>query len=103
LPEIDLAMGQPLTPGFYAVLDARQPRSTSHEMLMTGRRYPAPEALDRSIVTSIAPETDVLPRAVELAASLAAKHRPTVGALKEGLYSAELAVLRGPLPNWLGQ
>jgi len=101
LPEVDLAMGQPLTPGFYAVLDARLPRGTSHEMLMTGRRYPAPEALDRQLITSIAAEAEVLPRAVELAQGLAAKHRPTVGALKEGLYKAELSVLRAPLPDWL--
>jgi enoyl-CoA hydratase/carnithine racemase len=101
LPEIDLAMGQPLTPGFYAVLDARLPRSTSHEMLMTGRRYNAPEALDRKLVTSIAAEGDVLSRAVELAQGLASKHRATFGALKEGLYEAELRILRAPLPDWL--
>jgi enoyl-CoA hydratase/carnithine racemase len=101
LPEIDLAMGQPLTPGFYAVLDARLPRSTSHEMLMTGRRYNAPEALERRLVNAIVREGEVLPRAVELARGLAAKHRATFGALKEGLYEAELAVLRAPLPAWL--
>jgi enoyl-CoA hydratase/carnithine racemase len=101
LPEVDLAMGQPLTPGFYAVLDARLPRTTSHEMLMTGRRYNAPEALDRQLVNSIASEGDVLPRAIELARGLAAKHRATFAALKEGLYEAELRVLRAPLPDWL--
>jgi enoyl-CoA hydratase/carnithine racemase len=101
LPEVDLAMGQPLTPGFYAVLDARLPRSTSHEMLMTGRRYNAPEALDRKLVTAIAAEGDLLPKAIELAQGLASKHRATFGALKEGLYEAQLRVLRGPLPDWL--
>lgn len=101
LPEIDLAMGQPLTPGFYAVLDARLPRSTSHELLMTGRRYNAPEALERQLVNAIAAEGEVLSRSVEMVRPLASKHRATVGALKEGLYEAELTTLRAPLPQWL--
>jgi len=102
LPEIDLAMGQPLTPGFYAVLDARLPRSTSHEMLVTGRRYTAPQALERRIVDQIASESELLPRAVELAQGLASKHRATFGAIKRGLFEAELAKLEAPLPDWLG-
>jgi enoyl-CoA hydratase/carnithine racemase len=101
LPEIDLAMGQPLTPGFYAVLDARLPRSVTHEMLLTGRRYNAPEALERGLVTGVAPEHDVLVRALELVRPLASKHRATFGALKQGLFERELATLRSPLPAWL--
>ncbi len=101
LPEVDLAMGQPLTPGFYAVLDARLPRTTIHEMLMTGRRYNASEALERQLVSATAPEAEVLSRSVDMARGLVSKHRATFGALKEGLYEAELATLRAPLPAWL--
>ena len=101
LPEVDLAMGQPLTPGFYAVLDARLPRPTVHEMLITGRRYNAPEALDRQLVSEIAPEAEVLPRAIELARGLAGKDRATFAAVKRGLFEAALAALRAPLPEWL--
>ncbi len=103
LPEVDLAMGQPLTPGFYAVLDARLPRATQHEMLLTGRRYSASEALERQLVNAAVPEGEVLGRAVEMAAALAAKHRVTFGALKQGLYESELAVLRAPMPDWLSE
>jgi enoyl-CoA hydratase/carnithine racemase len=101
MPEVDLAMGQPLTPGFYAVLDARLPRATIHEMLLTGRRYNASEALERQLVSATAPEAEVLSRSIDIARGLAAKHRATFAALKEGLYQAELAILRAPLPQWL--
>lgn len=101
LPEVDLAMGQPLTPGFYAVLDAKLTRSVSHEMLLTGRRYNASEALERQLIDEAVPEGEVLARAIELARPLASKHRATFGALKEGLFAAELTTLRAPLPDWL--
>ncbi len=101
LPEVDLAMGQPLTPGFYAALDAKLPRSVSHEMLMTGRRYNASEAFERRLINDAAPEDEVLSRAIELVRPLASKHRATFGALKQGLFDRELATLRGPLPDWL--
>ena len=99
LPEVDLAMGQGLTPGFYAVLDARLPRASIHEMLLTGHRYGAAEALEHQLVSATAPEAEVLSRAVDMARGLASKDRATFGALKEGLYVAELATLRAPLPE----
>jgi len=40
-------------------------------------------------------EADVLPRAIELARSLAAKDRATLVALKRGLYGDALTVLEG--------
>lgn len=101
LPEIDLAMGQSLTPGFYAVLDAHLPRPAVHEMLMTGRRYNASEALDRQLVSTIVSEGEVLSRSLDMARALASKHRATFGALKEGLYESALVTLRAPLPEWL--
>jgi enoyl-CoA hydratase/carnithine racemase len=101
LPEVDLAMSQPLTPGFYAVLDARLPRPIVHEMLLTGRRYNAHEALDRQLVSEIAPEAEVLPRAIEMARGLAGKHRATLGAIKRGLFGGAISALQAPLPDWI--
>jgi enoyl-CoA hydratase/carnithine racemase len=50
LPEIDLATGQPLTAGMYALIEARLSRSAFHEALVTGRRYAAREAVERQMV-----------------------------------------------------
>lgn len=97
LPEVDLAMRQPLTPGMYALLEARLSRSTVHETLVTGRRYNSHEALSRQMVQEVAPEHDVLSRAIEIARGLAAKDRETVGALKRGLFARALPALNGAI------
>jgi outer membrane protein OmpA-like peptidoglycan-associated protein len=93
LPEVDLATGQPLTPGLYALLDARLDRATLHEALVTGRRYPATEAAARGLVHEALPETALLPRAVAMARELATKDRATLAALKRGLFDAALRSL----------
>jgi Delta3-Delta2-enoyl-CoA isomerase len=80
LPEVDL--GLPLTPAMYAVLEARVPREALADAALTGRRYTAPEALEAGIVTEVAPEAEVLDRAVALAASLAGKDRKVLAAHK---------------------
>jgi enoyl-CoA hydratase/carnithine racemase len=93
LPEIDLAMGQPLTDGMYAVLGARLSPGALHELLITGRRYGGPEAAARGIVHEAPPEAEVLPRAIEIARELAGKDRATMAALKRGLHAAALTAL----------
>jgi len=93
LPEIDLAMAQPLTDGMYALLSAKLPKDVFHEALVTGHRYGGAEAAARGIVHEAAPESEVLPRAVERARPLAGKHRATLRALRRGLYRDALAVL----------
>jgi enoyl-CoA hydratase/carnithine racemase len=100
-PEIDLGTGLPLTPGMHALIDARVTAAVAHEAIVTGRRYTAPEAKERGFVQSIAPEAEVLPRAIELARTLAGKDRKTMAALKRGLFAHALDVLAGPLPDWL--
>ena len=92
-PEVDLKTGQPLTQGMYALIDARLARSVTHEALVTGRRYTADEALEQQMVNEVAPEASVLSRAIEIAAGLAEKHRPTLGAIKRGLFAQALEAL----------
>ena len=101
MPEVDLRMGRPLTPGMYALLAARLPRSAVHEALVTGRRYNAHEAQARQFVNDIAPADEVLPRAVELARELAGKDRATLGAIKAGLFERAIEALTQPLPSWV--
>ena len=100
MPEVDLRIGQPLTPGMYALLDARLPRAAVHEALVTGRRYNAHEAQTRQWVNEIAPEDEVVARAVEIGRGLAAKDRATVGALKRGLFASALAALNEAIQSF---
>lgn len=99
LPEIDLAMGQPLSDGMVAVLEARLPRAVLSEMLVTGRRYGGAEAAERGIVDEALPEAEVLPRAIAIAGELAGKDRATMVALKRGLHRDALAVLEGEVSD----
>lgn len=87
LPEVDL--GLPLTPEMYAVLSAHLPRAALADAALTGRRYSAPEALALGIVTDVAPKSEVLPRAVALAASLAGKDRAVIAAHKRLLHGGD--------------
>jgi enoyl-CoA hydratase/carnithine racemase len=98
LPEIDLATGQPLTPGMYALLSAKLPGAGFREALLTGRRYGGEQAAACGLVDEAAAEGEVLPRALERARELAGKHRPTLAALKRGLYADALSVLEGAGP-----
>lgn len=87
LPEVDL--GLPLTPEMYAVLAAHLPRPALADAALTGRRYSGPEAHTLGIVTDVAPEADVLERAVAVAASLTGKNRTVIAAHKRLLYGVD--------------
>jgi enoyl-CoA hydratase/carnithine racemase len=93
LPEVDMAMRQPLEAGMYAVIGAALPRPVFHEALITGRRYGGLDSAARGIVHEAVAEAEVLPRAIETARGLAGKDRETLRQLKRGLYSDALAVL----------
>jgi enoyl-CoA hydratase/carnithine racemase len=84
-----------------ALLQVRLPGPVVQEALLTGRRYSAPEALAGGLVHEIAPENEVLERALALAGSLADKDSATVGALKQGLFAPALAALEAALPDWI--
>jgi Delta3-Delta2-enoyl-CoA isomerase len=86
LPEVDL--GLPLTSAMYAVMAAKLPHATVHEAVLTGRRYPAAEALAAGIVHHVEQEEAVVPRALELAAGLAEKNRAVVAQHKKLMYGA---------------
>ena len=91
MPEID--MKAPLHPGMTAIIEARVPRQTAHELIVTGTRYSAEAALAKSIVDHAVPEEEVLPRAVEIAAQLASKADPAMTVLKKGMYPHTLEAL----------
>jgi enoyl-CoA hydratase/carnithine racemase len=94
LPEVDL--GMTFTPGMNALLQDRLPKATAHEAMTTGRRYTAEEALNAGIVQHTAAETEVLPTAIRIAASLAPKNGATVGKIRTDMYGSVIAALGRP-------
>ena len=92
MPEVD--MKADLHPGMTAIIQARLPHQTAHEVVVTGTRYGAELALEKKIVDVILPEEEVLPHAVAVAASYASKAHPIMGTLKRGMYPATGAAMR---------
>lgn len=92
MPEIDMRAF--LHPGMTALLAARLPAQTVHEVIATGRRYGGGDAKAAGIVEEALPEAELLPRAIALAAGLAAKAHPVMKRLKSDLYPHVLAALR---------
>ena len=91
MPEIDMKAF--LHPGMTALLAARLPAQTVHEVLTTGRRYGGGDARAAGIVEEALPEAALLPRALELASGLAVKAHPVMKRLKSDLYPHVLAAL----------
>lgn len=91
LPEVDLKM--PPTPAMNALISARLSPVAAHESLVTGKRYDAQAALAREIVDEVAPEADVLPRAIAVASEYAKKDRRTIGAIKRSLHEETFKLL----------
>ncbi len=94
LPEVDIEI--PFTPGMSALIAARLRADTAHESMTTGRRYGGSDAAVAGIVDEAVAEAEVLPRAIERAASLADKDPDTLRTIKQRLYSDALAALRAP-------
>ena len=86
MPEADL--GLPVTGPMYAVLEAKLPRRAAQQAILTGRRFGGTDAAAVGIVHEAVPADLVLPRAIELAASLATKDRRTLAAHKRLLFGA---------------
>jgi len=97
MPEID--MPAPLHPGMIALIQARLPHHTAHELIVTGTRYTAEAALQREIVDHAVPESEVLPKAIEIAAAWASKANPAMHLLKAGMYARAVEALALPMDS----
>lgn len=93
LPEADL--GLPVTPEMFAVIATRLPARTAQEAILTGRRYGGRDAAAAGIVRETAAQDQVLARAVQVAAGLAAKDRATLAEHKRMLYAEAIAACGG--------
>lgn len=101
MPEID--MSSPLHPGMTAIIQARLPHQTAHQVITEGQRYGGIDALAAKIVDHTADEADVVPKAVEIAAGLAGKAHPVMRKLKADMYPRALEALAFPLPSDTGR
>lgn len=95
LPEVDI--GIPFSPGMAALVQARLSKKTAHEAMTTGRRYGGVDALAAGIVDATASEGAVLDVATGIAASLAGKAGPVLGAIKARMYEDALRILNEPV------
>jgi enoyl-CoA hydratase/carnithine racemase len=95
MPEIDLKA--PLHPGMTAIIQARLPVQVAHEVVVTGTRYGAEQALASRIVDATASEDEVVSKAIALAAPYAPKSDPVMQRLKSDLYPQVLAAIRAEM------
>lgn len=93
LPEVDISI--PFTVPLAALVRHRLAPQVAHRAMVTGQRFTAAEALGSAVVDAIAPEASVLPKAIELAQSLAAKDRGTLRAIKRNSAEAVVQLLEG--------
>lgn len=84
----------PLSPSMMSVLLARLPQPTVLEAINTAHRYSATEALAAGIVNEIAPEEEVLERAIAKAADVATKDRRVIANHKRQVFGDLAARLR---------
>ena len=91
LPEVDL--GIPFSPGMDALIKGRLPQTVAHEVMVTGQRYGGEAAVALGIMTEAADEDAVVPRAVEMAATLASKAGPTMHTIKSRMYANLIKLL----------
>jgi enoyl-CoA hydratase/carnithine racemase len=95
-PEVDI--GVPMSAEFDALLQAKYSRAALCEGWVTGKRYGGAEARALGFVDDVASATDLLPRAIARAQSLAAKDGAMVRALKRRLFASALDLLESPAP-----
>jgi enoyl-CoA hydratase/carnithine racemase len=93
--EVDI--GLPLDQKLAAILFARLPRATVIHAILTAHRFTAAEALAGGIVEEVAPEEEVLARAIASAAAMASKDRGVLAAHKRLAFAAAVETLGFPV------
>jgi enoyl-CoA hydratase/carnithine racemase len=96
MPEIDMKAF--LHPGMTAIIQARLPHQSAHELIVTGKRYGAEDALARRIVDRVTSEAMLRTSAVAMAAEWAPKADPAMSRLKADLYPRVVEALLAVQP-----
>ncbi len=92
LPEVDIKI--PFTPGMNSLIMSLMTITAAHEVMVTGRRFGGEDAARLHIVHHAVGEDDVLPKAIEIAASQAGKDRNTLSTIKERMYGETIELLQ---------
>src|SRR6185312_10774134 len=92
-PEVDIRI--PFTPGMAALIQAKLTPQTAVAAMTTGRRFGGTDAQAVGIVDVTATDGAVTKAACDLLRPLGAKHRGTLGAIKNTMFGAAVAVLTG--------
>ena len=96
LPEVDINLA--FTDGMSALIQSKLAHRVAHESMTTGRRYGGTDAAAEGIVDAAVPEAEVLSAAIERARPLASKDGPTLGAIKQRMYTRAHRLLLDPHP-----
>jgi len=94
LPEVDINI--PFTPGMSKLVQAKLTPSVATEVMLTGRRFTAQDAVAAGFVAAAVSEDEVVSAAVERAQALAGKDRGTVATIKQRMYPDVVAALDEP-------
>jgi enoyl-CoA hydratase/carnithine racemase len=104
ISEVDV--GVPIGDPMMGLLKAKLSPQIAREAALTGKRYPAQEALAVGIVDAISEEDALLDNATALATSMAGKERVIFGLIKKQLYADVIAgfplrplIDTGPIPG----
>ena len=89
ISEVDV--GVPIGDPMMGLLKAKLSPQIAREAALTGKRYPAQEALAVGIVDAISEEDALLDNATALATSMAGKERGIFGLIKNQLYADVIA------------
>jgi enoyl-CoA hydratase len=89
MPEIDVGQG-----GGASLLQRILPRQVMRRMMLTGERVPARELYRLGVVQEVVPGPEVLPRALALATTIAAKSPAAVRAIRGSFGTVEALPLR---------
>ncbi|HOW57525.1 MAG TPA: enoyl-CoA hydratase/isomerase family protein [Smithellaceae bacterium] len=96
-PEVDIKI--PFSPVMQQIVKLLPDQHAVTELVLTGKRVGGEEALKMKIVSAIYPETELFPKALELAKFLAQKDRKTYAKLKTGM-RGHLVCLQQNLPSF---
>jgi enoyl-CoA hydratase/carnithine racemase len=91
LPEVDIKI--PFTPGMNSLITTRMPKTSAHQLMVTGKRIGGDEARRLDIVNEAVTADEVLPTAIAIAAEHGGKDRNTLATIKERMYEETIQLL----------
>jgi enoyl-CoA hydratase/carnithine racemase len=95
LPEVDINI--PFSPGMTALIMSKLSPRAAADVMMTGRRYDAPAALEAGVVDGVCSLDDLADVADRTVRPLVGKDKMTLGTIKSVMYADVVEALAEPL------